>query len=157
MTGAAPDARPDAAPQPPLLFELTVPAQAGRLKLVRAALRQAAADLDWPDDAAQDLVLAVDEACQNVVRHAYGGTGEGPLTVRACGDAARITVRLIDAAPTVDPATIRPRALDDLRPGGLGTRLMRELVDEIAFETPDAASQGPHEGGNVLRLTKRAG
>lgn len=157
MTDAAPDPSPAAAPDQPLLFELTVPAQAGRLKLIRDTLRQAAADLDWPDDAAQDLVLAVDEACQNVVRHAYGGSGEGPLTVRATGDAARITVRLIDSAPTVDPATIRPRALDELRPGGLGTRLMRELVDEIAFETPGAGSGAPHEGGNVLRLTKRAG
>jgi anti-sigma regulatory factor (Ser/Thr protein kinase) len=159
MTDAAPCAHPAADPAEPLLFELTVPARADRLKLIRQAMRQAAADLDWPEAAAQDLVLAVDEACQNVVRHAYGSRGEGPLTVCARGAGAQITVRLIDAAPPVDPETIRPRALEDLRPGGLGTRLMRELVDEVAYEsvqeTAGGATAARREGGNVLRMTKR--
>lgn len=133
------------------LFELTVPARPACLKLVRAAVawaaEEAGADAAWRDD----LVMAVDEACQNVIRHGYGGPCDRPLVLRADRAGDRLTVRVIDAAPPVDPASVRPRPLDDLRPGGLGTRLMREVLDEVAYETPPAG------GGNVLRLSRRLG
>ena len=146
----APSVAADAAGEDTLVA-LQVPARAGSLKLVRAVLGPAAAELGFDQGAADDLVLAVDEACQNVVRHAFAGVEPGTLTVRIARAGDMATVRLIDDAPTVDPATIRPRPLEDLRPGGLGTRLMGELLDEIVYETPPAGA------GNVLKLSKRIG
>jgi sigma-B regulation protein RsbU (phosphoserine phosphatase) len=49
----------------------------------------------------------------------------------------------------VDPAQVRPRDLDDLRPGGLGTHLMREAMDECEFVEP------PPGCSNLLRMVKR--
>lgn len=132
-----------------VLVDLTVPARAARLQAIRVTVDWAAGEAGFGQIARDSLVLAVDEACQNVVRHGYGGDCDAPLRVRAelRGDA--FVVWVLDAAPPVDPARIRPRALDDPRPGGLGSRLMREVLDEIVYEETGA------EKGNILRLAKR--
>lgn len=97
-----------------------------------------------------DLVLAVDEACQNVIRHAYGG-GEGDLILRLNIAADTVEIDLIDFARPVDPAAVCPRDLDDIRPGGLGTHFIREVMDDVRFLAP------PPGAGNLLRMTKRMG
>lgn len=98
-------------------------------------------------DAAADVVLAIDEACQNIIRHGYGGTGEVVLEIRrnsSCG----LEVQLIDFAPSVDLAKIKPRCLDDIRPGGLGTHFIRAVMDDVVFLPP------PVGAGNFLKMTK---
>lgn len=132
-----------------LVFELRVPARAGLLKLIRGAVGEAAREAGCASASADELVMAVDEACQNVIRYGYGDGALGDLIVQCSRDDEAMTVRLIDFAPPVDPSTVRPRPLHELRPGGLGTHLIRESVDEVAFEPPHGRA------GNVLRLVKR--
>jgi sigma-B regulation protein RsbU (phosphoserine phosphatase) len=132
-----------------VLADLTVPARAGRLQLIRRTVDWAAGEAGFAQAGREALVLAVDEACQNVIRHGYGGDGDGPLRVRIDLERDTLAVRVIDAAPPVDPARVGPAPRRGLRPGGLGTRLMRDVLDGIGYE--DTAA----ETGNVLRLTKR--
>lgn len=131
------------------LFELRFRSLPDRLKMVRAAVAAAVRSTGCSEDAVHDIVLAVDEACQNVIRHAYSGRPDGEivLTMRREGD--RVAVELRDFAPPVDERRVRPRDLDELRPGGLGTHLIREVMDEVAF------LPRPAGGGNLLRMVKR--
>ena len=70
------------------------------------------------------------------------------MTLLCCG--SEWTLLLRDWAPPVDPSCLDAgRDFDDLRPGGLGTRFMKELMDEVSFDSPPAG------GGNRLRLVKR--
>ena len=62
-----------------LLVRLTVPARADRLKLIRGCTEAVALMCGFRAGAAKDVRLAVDEACQNVIRHAYGGDGIGDM------------------------------------------------------------------------------
>lgn len=98
-------------------------------------------------ETAADVMLAVDEACQNIIRHGYGGKGEVALEIRRTSD-GMIEVQLIDFAPPAELDKIRPRCLDDIRPGGLGTHFIRSVMDEVAFHTPPAGA------GNFLKMTK---
>lgn len=135
--------RPDA----PLLRR-RFPARASELRGVRDAVRREALAQGCAPDCAGDIVIAVDEACQNIIRHAYaGGDGEIVLEIERAG--GEIVVSLRDFAPPVDPSRVRPRDLDDLRPGGLGTHLIRELSDAAGFAPP------PPDGGNLFRIRKR--
>jgi sigma-B regulation protein RsbU (phosphoserine phosphatase) len=130
------------------LFRIEVPARADRLKRVRALVSEAAADRGCPGDMVRDLTIAIDEACQNVIRHAYGNdAGRMILEAREQGDDLVFFLR--DFAPPVDVSQVRPRDLDDLRPGGLGTHLMRAVLDEVEFMPP------PEDGGNILKMVKR--
>ncbi len=131
------------------LLELRFPARADRLKLIRGGVRAAARMCGFNDATAQSIVLAVDEACQNVIVHGYKGRagGEIVLGVFRCRDG--ILVRLRDFAPPVDPTTIKPRALDDIRPGKLGSHFIHEIMDSVEFRpSPDGI-------GNLLEMIRR--
>jgi sigma-B regulation protein RsbU (phosphoserine phosphatase) len=94
--------------------------------------------------------MAVDEACQNVIRHAYGGKpGEIVLEIERSGD--RVVVWVRDFARPVDVSKIEPRPLEDVRAGGLGVHLIREVMDEWRFEPV------PSGEGNLFRMAKRIG
>ena len=125
-------------------------ARPASLAAIRHDLGQALAGLGLTGQGPADVVLAVDEACQNVIRHAYGG-GEGELIVQARAEGDVLDIRLIDFAAPVDPAAVCPRDLDDIRPGGLGTHFIRAVMDGVEFLAP------PPGAGNLLRMTKRMG
>lgn len=132
---------------PPLVHH-RFQARPNRLRRVRQLITRAALRAGCAEERVLDLVLAVDEACQNIIRHAYQGKGgEIELTVRR--EADRLVIRLLDYAPPVDLTAIQPRPLDELRPGGLGTHFMRSVMDEIAYIPP------PPGAGNLLQMTKR--
>lgn len=138
------------APAEERLIDLRFPARADRMALIRPAVRGAAQMCGFDPAATQDIVLAVAEACQNIIRHAYAGSDTGEIVLGLLRYPDGIIVRVIDFAPPVDPDTIRPRDLDDVRPGGLGTHFVREVMDTAEFlRAPDGI-------GNVLQMTKKA-
>jgi sigma-B regulation protein RsbU (phosphoserine phosphatase) len=130
-------------------LELRFPARPDELRGMRDALRAWLRARRLDETCTGDVVMAVDEACQNVIRHAYAGDPSGviELAVQRTGNELRIALR--DFAPPVDPARIRPRPLDELRPGGLGTHLIRSAMDHTELGRPPS---GP---GNLLRMVKR--
>lgn len=140
-------------PAAEILARLEVPSHPNRLKLVREVVAGAANMVGCGMDGTRDLVIAVDEALQNVIRHGYGGAEDGRIrvTIRQHDDVLSVSVR--DWAPRVDPATVKPRDLDDIRPGGLGTHFIREVMDEVEFLAPGDEDGG--NAGNVLRMVKR--
>lgn len=97
----------------------------------------------------QDVVMAVDEACQNVIRHAYGEEAAGDMLIEVDREDDTLVFSLKDFAPPVDPKTVEPRDLAEIRPGGLGTHLIREVMDSSGFV------EDPPGCGNLLRMVKR--
>ena len=132
-----------------LLVTLRVPSRAARLKLLRALVAEVATASGCGEECVHDIRLAVDEACQNVIRHAYDGREDGEivLDVYRAGDV--LVFELLDFAAPVDTSRVRPRPLDELRPGGLGTHFIQECMDEAGFLAP------PEGAGNRLRMVKR--
>jgi sigma-B regulation protein RsbU (phosphoserine phosphatase) len=133
---------------PERILERRFPADPQELRAVRSAVRDSLLACGTRPACAEDCVMAIDEACQNIIRHAYGGhTGDILLEIERVGD--ELVVCLTDFAPPVDRSRVKPRDLDDVRPGGLGTHLMREVMDRVEFAEP------PPGCGNLLRMVKR--
>lgn len=109
---------------------------------VLAAVREAARCRGFDDHGAQQLELAVDEALVNIVQHGYERGEEGPIEVRILAEPVGIQVVLKDRGLPFDPA--RSLAPDQ----GLGLRLLRAMVDQVAFRF-----LGPE--GRECALTKR--
>ena len=130
------------------IASLRVPAAARWLKLVRALLSHVTLANGCSSRCSHDVVLAVDEACQNVIRHAYGHEACGDIQIDARCNGAVLELDISDFAPQVDPAAIGPRDLDDLRPGGLGTHFISECVDHAEFVPTESGL------GNRLWLSK---
>ncbi len=79
------------------------------------------------------IILACDEAATNIFRHAYGNH-PGPLTFQAEVSETDLVLRMTDKAKPVDTSKLSGRALDDLRPGGLGTVIIQQVFDEVTYE-----------------------
>jgi sigma-B regulation protein RsbU (phosphoserine phosphatase) len=145
----------DGSPPPPEradvvpLVSLRFPARPERLGEVREAVADACRTAGCSEPCTSDVVLAVDEACQNVIRHGYPGDPDGPIELDLSRDGERLVIYLRDFAPRVDPEAIHPRRLDQVRPGGLGTHFIHELMDEETY-----LDAGPRPG-NLLRMVKR--
>lgn len=131
------------------LLKLQFPALPDRLKLVRGAVSQTAELCGCKKDTIQGIVIAVDEACQNIIRHAYGDNKKGDIILEIRRRNDEILIFLRDFADPVDATKVKPRELDDIRPGGLGTHFIREIMDEVEFLAP------PADGGNLLRMIKK--
>ncbi|NQU62551.1 MAG: SpoIIE family protein phosphatase [Rhodospirillales bacterium] len=132
-----------------VLLTLSVPSQPGRLKLVRNAVKDTAKSCGCDEALSRDIVIAVDEACQNIIRHAYGGSPDGEISLEICLRDNALIILLRDFADAIDVSKVQPRELDDVKPGGLGTHFIREVMDEVEFMPP------PSDGGNLLRMLKR--
>jgi serine/threonine-protein kinase RsbW len=84
-------------------------------------------------------MLAVDEACTNIIKHAYQSYPEGEIVIRVEIDAKKFNILIIDYGNTFDP-TIVPKPdlkkyFQEHKVGGLGMYLMRTLMDDVKYKT----------------------
>ncbi len=131
------------------LLQLRFPARAAELKKIRDAIRKTVEGCGCSAKSTADIVLAIDEACQNIIRHAYRGDSDGVIEIEVEHQGDGLVFTLADQAPAIDPSLVKPRDLDDIRPGGLGTHFIRRVMDEVEFSRPAS------ERGNLLRMVRR--
>jgi phosphoserine phosphatase RsbU/P len=131
------------------LLELQFPADSRQMRGVRARLREALDEQAVGPELRDKLVLAVDEACTNIIRHAYCGECDNKISLRVKRERDMLVFELRDDAPAVDPGRITARDLDECRPGGLGVPFIRELMDDWQLQAGHGGS------GNILRMRKR--
>ncbi len=132
-----------------LVLQLRVPAQAKELKRIREATRESVERCGCSAQSTADIVLALDEACQNIIRHAYDGGPDDVIELEIEHRGDQLIFSITDYAPAIDPTQIKPRDLDDVRPGGLGTHFIRRVMDEADYTKP------PSGRGNLLRMVRR--
>jgi serine/threonine-protein kinase RsbW len=136
-----------------LLLKMELRSNPDMLCVVRNALSELTAKLGFSEPECRAVVLAVDEALTNIIRHAYHGNPEQPIQVsfhrihepgdEKSGDALEILLEDSGATP---PEKMCGRALEDVKPGGLGLHFIRESMDTVEFSRSN--------GKNQLRLVK---
>ncbi len=131
------------------LLSMSFCSQPNRLKLLRCVLRDVADMAGFNDEDTDAVVLAVNEACMNIIQHAYCMSPDGQIDLVIFQEADALVFQLRDYAACVDQDKVCSRDLDDIRPGGLGVHLMSCLMDEYGFLEP------PTDGGNLFQMKKR--
>lgn len=131
------------------LVKLHIPARAGSLSLIRALVRRACEMAGCNSDLTEKLVIAVNEACMNVIQHAYKGEDRGEIVLEILNNEGSLLFRLQDFADPVELDTVKPRALEELRPGGLGTFFIREIMDDCKMGHLEDGT------GNYLEMIKK--
>ena len=133
---------------------LVVPGQFDRLTEIAAFVTQAARRCGLNDDEVFHVEMAVDEACSNIIEHAYAAQIGDIEVACCCPGAGQFEVVLRDSGLPFEPEEVpapavnAPPDLDNLTEGGLGLYFMRKLMDEVRFES--VAGQG-----NTLTMLKR--
>ena len=107
------------------------------LKEVRSFSREVFEKIKINQDLKDELVLAIAEAAQNIVKHAY-------KDIESNNDKMEIKISLkkndeleigfFDKGKPVDGAKVRHRNIDDIKPGGLGTFFIQQIMDAVVFK-----------------------
>lgn len=147
------DAVPGSAPH----VELRLLSQPRYLCGARDAVSSIARRFGFDEQTSGQLALAVDEALCNVIRHGYAEAADRPIWVRiwpledltVAGPAGGIRIVIEDEARQVEPDLIKSRDLADVRPGGLGVHIIKQIMSAAKFEK----RTGP-QGGMRLIMTK---
>jgi len=133
-------------------FQLHVPSSTENLSMIRDFVGGIGQRAGFNEADVAKLELAVDEACANVIEHAYGSEATHEVTVKARLDAECVQIEIVDTGCCFDPRQIEQVTLDELiskrKSGGLGMRLIQSLMDEVQYQIIPGQK-------NELRMVKR--
>ena len=121
------------------------------LKDVRSFSREVFEKFKINEDLREELVLAIAEAAQNIVKHAYKNdpqTDDKMVVQISCKD-NKLQIGFYDMGTPVDPNKVKHREIDNVKPGGLGTFFIQEIMDAVEFK------DGKKPWINHLVLTKQ--
>ncbi len=120
-------------------FRLKLPANSENLDIIRKFVSGIAENIGFDEENIYQIELAVDEACANVIKHAYKNTNTFPreisVTVREKVD--RIEIAIADRGVGFNPKALKTPNMDEylkrMKPGGLGVHLIKTLMDKVTF------------------------
>jgi len=132
---------------------LTVPGHFEYLAQIADFVEAAARDAGWNEHEIYRVQMAVDEACSNIIEHAYGPDRQGDIQLTCCvQDVGDLVISIHDIGKPFDPTAVPEpsvrNAVENLPEGGLGLYFMRKLMDEVTFHFDE-------KDGNVLTMVKR--
>ena len=106
------------------------------LKEVRTFSRNVFEKINLPQEQKDELVLAIAEAAQNIVKHAYKGVEEttDTMQIKISLKDGELEIGFFDKGKPVVPENIQHRKLDDIKPGGLGTFFIKQIMDGAVFK-----------------------
>ena len=110
--------------------------ESSSLKEVRVFARDIFKKSSIFENDTDDLVLALAEAAQNIVKHGYNNEPtEDEMRIIIKFKENVLSMELMDKGKPVVPSNIKPRDLNDIKAGGLGTFFIGQIMDEVVFKT----------------------
>lgn len=132
-------------------LERTFPGRFSSLEKISVFVKKAAEKAGLDELQVYYVELAVDEACSNIIEHAYGGENIGTISLQLKVTAEGLSITIRDHGKTFNPESIPSvnirEPLEKRSPGGAGIFLMRKIMDEVRY------SFGPR--GNTLTMVKK--
>jgi anti-sigma regulatory factor (Ser/Thr protein kinase) len=113
---------------------ITIPSHPKYLSIVRSVTVKMAQIYEITEPLTEDMKLAVDEACANVIKHAYRGDRTKKIVLKYKITKKSFNVIIEDSGIKAQTDLIKGRSLDDIRPGGLGIHFIKRVFDVFQFD-----------------------
>lgn len=126
---------------------IAIPSHPKYLSVVRAVTGKMGELCDIDESGIEDMKLAVDEACTNVIKHAYKGDVSRKIVLKYKITKKSFKVSIEDSGIKARIDLLKGRNLNEIRPGGLGIHLIKRVFDVLAFDERK-------KNGNRLLLIK---
>jgi serine/threonine-protein kinase RsbW len=133
-------------------ISMTLPAEADFIDVVRLTLYGLCTKVGFSYEEIEDMKVAVAEACNNAVVHAYEPGRSGTMDIRFELLEAGLRISVKDqgtsfnyAEKVLQAQSLHEKTLDEANVGGLGIYLMQALMDEVEVNS---------DGGTEVILTK---
>jgi serine/threonine-protein kinase RsbW len=118
---------------------LKVKSRTDNLSEIRDFISSNAAKAGIDAESIDNIMLAVDEACTNIIKHAYDSYPDGEIIIKIKSDNKKFTIIIVDYGQTFDPTAVPKPDLKkyyrEHKVGGLGMYLMRTLMDDVEYTT----------------------
>ncbi|MFA5902485.1 MAG: ATP-binding protein [Desulfobacula sp.] len=129
-------------------IHINVTARPENLKQIRAMMARVTSAAALSETDAGAVILAVDEACSNIIKHCCKDDPTRSIDVTITLDKESLCVTMVDNGECFDIKSIKPRDIEEIKPGGLGVHIIREVMDVAEYShTP--------EGLNQVKLVKK--
>ena len=119
-------------------LRIKIKSQTDKLHNVREFISDAARKAGFDDEATSKIALAVDEACTNIIKHAYKFAPDKDIEIGIKKSNGRFEIVITHRGKLFDPDTIKSpdmkEYLTHYRHGGLGMHLMRLLMDAVEYK-----------------------
>jgi len=116
---------------------LTIPSSTRFLEDVREFITTHATEAEFSESSVEQLKMAVDEACTNVIEHAYAGQSEQPIEIAVSIQPDKLTIRIRDKGRGFDQQSYEEPDLvkyaKSRKSGGFGVHIMRRLMDDVIY------------------------
>ncbi len=123
------------------ILELRVVSAPRLLHIVRSVVGQLSALRGFSEEDTQFIILAVDEACANVIRHAYLGRHDGVIALSCRLRHEGIEFLITDYGKPADSGCWPKRSLEEVRPGGLGIPLIQAVMDRVEYRRGEGCNE----------------
>jgi serine/threonine-protein kinase RsbW len=118
-------------------YKLRISSVTENLEIIREFVNRLALHGGFNQEMADQIELAVDEACTNVIKHAYKYDPKRMIDIAVFLDKIKMEIIVSDRGKGFEVAELQKPDLEkyvhESRSGGLGIHLMRSLMDEVNF------------------------
>jgi serine/threonine-protein kinase RsbW len=128
-----------------------MPSDVRHLPVVRGAVGALTAAIGWGEAECRAILLALDEAIANVISHAYHGRTDGLIELECRESEDGLEITILDRGESRNLSKICAREVGCEEPGGLGTHIIRDVMDSPR----ESARQGVSVPGVISTLYKR--
>src|SRR5437899_1249945 len=115
-------------------IKFAMPSDVRYLPVVRGAVGNLASAVGWEEADCRAIALAVDEALANVIRHAYHNRTDGLIELECKESGDGLEFVLLDRGDAPDLSKICAREIGCDQPGGLGTHIIKKVMDRVSYE-----------------------
>ncbi len=126
-------------------YKLKIPSDTENLEIIRKFVAGIARKVGFKNDDIHKIELAVDEACTNVIQHAYKNQKKQSIDIAIKLDFQKFSIVITDKGEGFDFQEIDIPQMDEylaeLRVGGLGIYLMKTLMDEVNYKKTNGKNQ----------------
>ncbi|MEQ9104211.1 MAG: ATP-binding protein [Rhodothermales bacterium] len=127
------------------IHTITIPSSTRFLEDVREFVKTHALAANFSDEDVEELKIAVDECCTNVIEHAYGNDASKTIDIAVLVDDRHFSIRIRDEGRAFDASTYREPDLAEFaknrKSGGFGVHIMRKLMDAVTFSTRNGTNE----------------
>ncbi|MCX7876919.1 MAG: ATP-binding protein [Melioribacteraceae bacterium] len=119
--------------------QLKIKSKTENLSEVRSFAEKIANQLGFSEDSISKIILAIDEACTNIIKHAYKYDPDGDIIISFSFNGNKLSISILDYGNHFDPDKIPEPDIKEYykqkKSGGLGMFLMKKLMDEVVYST----------------------
>jgi anti-sigma regulatory factor (Ser/Thr protein kinase) len=124
-----------------LQLKLVMPSDPRYLPVVRGAIGALTVAIGWDESECRAITLALDEAIANVIRHAYHNRSDGMIELECRESSEGLEISMLDNGDAPDWSKICAREVGCDKPGGLGTHIIRDVMDSVSYRKSESGNR----------------